>query len=188
MHADSYTHTSLHTHGDSDSPSNIAPRTVREESAEEMGAGGGVAAVWQVWEGGQVLEAGAGRSSVRSGGWAQGRVTLSLSMWLLSGPFHCMMSFPRSRRKTSPRLKLFQDISTWGAMGQAQTPLRSCPSSINLSPTPSLPLTPPQPLPSAQTGQWIGGEEAVLPEPWLMPTSPATTFLLPFTWSSRWMS
>ena len=68
MHADSCTHTSLHTHGDSDPPSNIAPWTVREESAEEMGAGGGVAAVWQVWEGGQVLEAGAGRSNVRFGG------------------------------------------------------------------------------------------------------------------------
>ena len=117
-----------------------------------------------------------------------GGVTLSLSMRLLSGPFHCMMSFPRSRRKTSPRLKLFQDISTWGAMGQAQTPLRPCPSSINLSPTTSLPLTPPQPLPSTQVGQWVGGEETVCPEPWLVPTSPATTFLLPLTWSSRWMS
>lgn len=126
-----------------------AARTVREDSAEEMGTGGGVAAAWQVWEGGQVLEAGAGRSRVGFGGWAQGGVTLSLSMRLLSGPFHCMMSFPRSRRKTSPRLKLFQDISTWGAIGQAQTPLRPCPSSINLSPTPSLPLTPPQPLSSA---------------------------------------
>lgn len=52
-----------------------------------------------------------------------GRFTLSLSMWLLSGPFHWMISFPRSRRKTSPRLKLFQDISTWRAMGEVQTPL-----------------------------------------------------------------
>lgn len=40
------------------------------------------------------------------------RVTRSLSMRLLSGPFHWMISFPRSSRKTSPLLKLFQDIST----------------------------------------------------------------------------
>lgn len=153
-----------------------------------MGAGGGAAAVWQVWEGARCWGQERGGAGWDFGWAAQGGVTLSLSMRLLSGPFHCMMSFPRSRRKTSPRLKLFQDISTWGAMGQAQTPLRLCPSSINLSPTPSLPLTPPQPLPSAQAKQWVGGEETVRPEPWLVPTSPATTFLLPLTWSSRWMS
>ena len=37
---------------------------IREEGAEETGAGGGTAAVWQVWEGGQVLGAGEGRDRV----------------------------------------------------------------------------------------------------------------------------
>ena len=41
MHADCSTHTSLHTHGDSDPSSNTAPQTIREEGAEEMRAGGG---------------------------------------------------------------------------------------------------------------------------------------------------
>lgn len=54
------------------------------------------------------------------------------------------------------------------------------------SPTPSLPLTLLSFLP-LRPGRWMEAQGTAL-EPWLMPTSPATTFLLPLTWSSRWMS
>lgn len=40
-------------------------------------------------------------------------LTLSFSCLLLLGPFHWTMIFPMSSRNTSPRLKLFQLISTW---------------------------------------------------------------------------
>lgn len=56
--------------------------------------------------------------------------TFSLSARLLSGPFHWMMSWPRSSRKTSPRLKLFQLISTCSGMGRGQDvspPTSTCP-------------------------------------------------------------
>lgn len=61
------------------------------------------------------MGAGEGRGDGETGGAAW--PTLSFSMRLLSGPFHWMMSFPRSRRKTSPRLKLFQASSTWSDRG-----------------------------------------------------------------------
>lgn len=70
----------------------------------------------------------AGWDGERGGAWAG--LTLSLSMQLLSGPFHWMISFPRSRRKTSPRLKLFQDTSTWSARGQVWPLFRYFPQSI----------------------------------------------------------
>lgn len=100
-----------------------------------------------------MLGAGAGG---QGGIW--GMVTLSLSMRLLSGPFHWMISLPRSRRKTSPRLKLFQDISTWGATGQAQSPLRPHPSAISSSqPFPVPPLS----SASALRPDWEGGQKAM---------------------------
>lgn len=43
-------------------------------------------------------------------------LTLSFSCLLLLGPFHWTMVFPMSSRNTSPRLKLFQLISTWKTM------------------------------------------------------------------------
>ena len=124
----------------------------------------------------------AGWDGERGGAWAG--LTLSLSMQLLSGPFHWMISFPRSRRKTSPRLKLFQDTSTWSARGQVWPLLRYFPQSIMSSP--------PHPSwASAQHlgrggGEWVGRTGGHTLGPWLMPTSPATTFLLPLTCSSRW--
>lgn len=39
-------------------------------------------------------------------------ITLSFSLLLLWGPFHCTMAFPRSSRNISPLLKLFHDTST----------------------------------------------------------------------------
>lgn len=141
------------------------------EAAGQQKSGGGLVLV---------CRAGGGRSGLGEGR-CMGRFTLSLSMRLLSGPFHWMISFPRSRRKTSPRLKLFQDISTWRATGEAQTP-----SVIrHLFPIAFPPLALLRPLPFTPTGRGTGGHALRL---WLMPTSPATTFLLPFTCSNRWTS
>ena len=53
-----------------------------------------------------------GKSSWGTGGADRMGHTFRRSPLLLSGPFHWMMTFPRSSKKTSPWLKLSQLIST----------------------------------------------------------------------------
>ena len=64
------------------------------------------------WKGRKEPAGKEGKSSWGKGGADRMGHTFRRSPLLLSGPFHWTMTFPRSSRKTSPRLKLSQLIST----------------------------------------------------------------------------